>query len=174
MVKNMFCMWLQETYEVEDCKIFNDCTTNSFESLFSSIPSSFSCSYSSNGVTISNSGSYSSMILGTQFNSPISVEYEIIDHTSSAPTISYGTSGSTVVYSEYKSTKVAVDFTGTNINVTSTLAKWRYEIDTNEIRIYRNDSLVYTGNYSISTLALQLALSSNRSATIKNFKIKAL
>lgn len=167
-------MVLQETYELEDCKIFNDCTTNSFESLFSSIPSGFSRSYSSNGVTISNSGSYGSMILSTQFNSPVSVEYEIIDHTSSAPTIRYGTSGSTIVYSEYKSSKTAVDFTGTNINVASTIGKWRYEIDTNEIRIYRNDSLVHTGNYSLSTLALQLELSSNRSATIKNFKIKAL
>jgi len=166
-------MFLIQTYSIVDADWYNDCTTNSLETYFT-FPSSVSRSYSNDGVTLSNSGSYASMPFYQSFSTPKVVEFELIDHNQSAPNMVLGQIGSTWIYCEYNYRKTQFDFSGTTVQCSSTLGKWRFEIDTNQIKVYRENTLLYTYNGSLSTLAFQIQLSGNRSATIKDLLIKPL
>jgi hypothetical protein len=131
-------------------------------------------SYSSDGMTITGLSSYTTMTLNTTYNTPKSIEFEVIAHNSSAPTMLFGKIGSTWIYTEMNANKTQVDYCGTKYTVSSTIGKYRIEIDTNEIRLYKENSLVHTYSGTLSTLALGVAISANRSATIKDIIIKAL
>ena len=132
-------------------------------------PSAFSVSYSSDGMYISSS-SYATWYMNSQYTIPKSVEFELKAHTSSAPLIEFGNS----VYVEFKSNKTSIDLSGTTYNVTSTIGKWRFEIYSNEIKAYKDNTLVGTKTINMNILEVGIAVSGGRNCTLKDLIIKAL
>ena len=117
-------------------------------------PSVFSVSYSNDGMYISSS-SYATWYMNSQYSTHKSVEFELKAHTSSAPLIQFANS----IYVEFKSNKTSIDLNGTIYNVTSTLGKWRFEVYSNEIKAYKDNTLVGTKTINMNTLELAIAVS---------------
>ena len=163
-------MLLQEIFVLVDVNVYIPCTSD--VSSYFTIPSGMSgkISYSSNGMTISGLGSYQTMSLINTYSTPKSVEVEIVDHNGSAPVIGFG-SGK---YVEFHSSKTRIDFSGTNINVSSTIGKWKFEIDGTNVKIYKDGTLLSTQSVALSTLAFAVEQSTNRSSTIRDIIIKPL
>lgn len=163
-----FRMVLQETYEVIDADIYLPLTTD-ISPYMQSKPSSFSVSYSNDGMYISSS-SYATWYMDSQYTIPKSVEFELKAHTGNAPVIQF-TNG---IYVEFKSNKTSIDLTGTTYNVASTIGKWRFEVYSNEIKAYKGNTLVGTKTINMNTLELGIAVSGSRNCTLKDLIIKAL
>ena len=161
-------MFLQETYEVIDADIYLPLTAD-ITSYMQSKPSAFSVSYSSDGMYISSS-SYATWYMNSQYTIPKSVEFELKAHTSSAPLIEFGNS----VYVEFKSNKTSIDLSGTTCNVASTIGKWRFEVYSNEIKAYKDNTLVGTKTINTNILEVGIAVSGSRNCTLKDLIIKAL
>ena len=133
-------------------------------------PSAFSVSYSNDGMYISSS-SYATWFMNSQYTTPKSVEFELKAHTSSAPLILFANDP---VYVEFKSNKTSIDLTGTTYNVASKIGKWRFEVYSNEIKAYKDNTLVGTKTINVGTLGVGIAVSGSRNCTLKDLIIKAL
>ena len=159
---------MQETYEVIDADIYLPLTAD-ITSYMQSKPSAFSVSYSSDGMYISSS-SYATWYMNSQYTIPKSVEFELKAHTGHAPVIQFANG----IYVEFKSNKTSIDLSGTTYNVTSTISKWRFELYSNEIKAYKDNTLVGTKTINMNTLEVAIAVSGSRNCTLKDLIIKAL
>ena len=165
-----FRILLQEIYELVDADLYLPCTSD-ISSYMGTKPSSFTVSYSSDGMTISSSSFARWAFLNT-YSTPKVVELELKSHTSTAPEFDFVVNP--IVYCEFKNTKTSIDLNGTSFNVDSTLGKWRFEVTGTQIKAYKENTLVGTINATISTLALAIGVSGGRNCTIKDLIIKAL
>ena len=163
-------LWLQETYELVDADLYLPCTSD-ISSYMGTKPSSFTVSYSSDGMTISSSSFARWAFLNT-YSTPKVVELELKAHTSTAPELDFVVNP--LVYCEFKNTKTNIDLNGTNFQVASTIGKWKFEVTGTQIKAYKENTLVGTVNATISTLALAIGVSGGRNCTIKDLIIKAL
>ena len=115
---------------------------------------------------------FARMPLKESYNLPKVLEFELVDHNNTAPEIDF--QASPLCYVEFKNTKTRIDFNGTSINVSSTTGKWRFEVKQNEIKAYRENTLVGTITPTLSSLDLNIGISGGRNCTLKDIIIKPL
>lgn len=177
----MQCIFLQETYVIEDCLNYDSLTSDSGKW---TIPSGVTSQYSSNGWRVSANG-YKQIKLTEKLEMDCSVEFTLVDYGSSnmgsyPPVIVYQyTNGETppnqmLLYSWNSSSLEAV---GTMINHAVVKGGvYKIEYTNSTISVYENGTLLATANNNVgfpTRFEFHMG-ANNRYATYKDLKIKLL
>ena len=89
-------------------------------------------------------------------------------------TFNIGQTGSTWKSISTTTTTGKIQYTGTDIKAVSVGSVYSMKCYSDRTEVYEDGTLIYTDNNAITTVKLQWGIGSNRSVTIKDFKIKAL
>ena len=167
-------VFLQETYEIEDCLVYDPLTTNN--NLFSG--SGLSASYSSNGLSVTGNTNADSFYLyqGT-LPSTFSIEYKFVDITFESGTNRY----STEVYvkgvglGKNNTNGLFTTSTGGLSWVSGSLTSGdiiKVEYNGSNVKFYINNTLITTLSTSSGNTGFKTY--NARNIQVKDMKIKAL
>jgi len=184
------CNLLIQTYEVQDCRYYWDMTSNAKASDWI-LPSTANPRYSSNGLKLGETSSYSICYLDIPFSTPAAIECDLMDYSNSnapCPSIDIvsADSPSTSIYGTWFCGKYN-NTIGTYLRCGSANptylegngtkgATYRFEVTTTTIALYKNDVQIGTtvNCSNPSQFKLRIDIGGNRMAEFKNFKIKPL
>lgn len=166
---------LIQTYELQDCDFYNDCTTSSIENHWN-VPSTIKNStygFSSNGWTYGNVSSFTrfaSIITLPDF--PYEISFQIKNIQNVGFQIEVANNNNIYVATRNTGTQIyLVDGSNVTVDYSHT---YKLKVYSNKVEFYDNDNLVSTKSVTVSSKQLQLATGSNRECTIKDIKVKAL
>lgn len=179
-------MFLQETYEIQDCKWYDSMTSESNHwNIPSAVRSSSIFGYSNDGWKFGNASSYSTIPSDYKITPPFIVEFTVTDYNnSSEPQPIFLMKNSNGDYIGcYFNSENKVYFINNNGGLYPSNhsisfpkpSKVSLEIRSNGLNMYLNDNLVTEKGHSISgELFFVFETSSNRMSQIKDFKVKPL
>ena len=176
-----FGSYIQETFTIEDCIIYDPLTSNTGKWM---IPSSCTTSYDNNGGKFGTATSYSQIKLTDKLTSPVSVEFTVVDYYTSAPTWDYPliiyqyTNGDTTPNQAILTASQTKLLCFGNVVSGHTLLKngvYRIEYGSSTIKIYENDVLIGTGSNNIglpTRFEFHIGATSGRWLKLKDMKLK--
>jgi hypothetical protein len=170
-----------ETYTLEDCKVYDTLTTN--KNRFIGNPSNVN--YTSDGYGLTANTNWTPTYYNYEMSQDMSIEFDFNStqedsHSGSSGTYSLMTSlkntvGGSDLFQVYWGKNNVYDYTGsTKYTQTNDVTHIKYEITNNTVKLYANDSLVYSRSVSGSTFYWYWWSGGNRRFRIKNLKIKPL
>ena len=176
-----FGSYIQKTFTIEDCIIYDPLTSNSGKW---TIPSDVSSTYSSNGWNVS-ATSYSQVKLTDKITSDCSVEFTLVDYNITSA------GGSCVVYAytngETTPNQVILDSRSTAHSASAVFGrlldhrfangtKFRIDYTSDTLKVYENDVLIGTDSNSVG-LPTRFEFhigAGGRTVTYKDLKVKPL
>ena len=178
----MQCIFVSETYSLEDCIDYDPLTSNTGKWDF---PSGTTVNYNSNGMYISASGWKDGYFHNT-YTKPYSVEFELADYSASGSNTFYmalyfyNSSKSRLAQAQtINNNKTAIGaYSGTPTEISYTIPKGsivRIDIESNSMKLYVDDELKVSSTYDLASPSIVgVTTAGNRSTTYKDWKIKPL
>ena len=174
-------MFLIQTYEVEDCKIYDTLTSN--KNRFIGNPSNVN--YTSDGYGLTANTNWTPTYYNYEMGQDMSIEFDFNSTQEDRTSVSTGyyslmtslrnTVGGSDLFQVYWGKNNVYDYTGSTAYAQTTdVTHIKYEITNNTVKFYANDSLVYSRSVSGSTFYWCWWSGGNRRFRIKNLKIKPL
>ena len=168
-------MFVSETYALQDCYVYNDCTTSSIESVFT-VPSSVKNStydISSSGWKFGNLNGWTDIPFSlTQPTISFELDFKIIENNANGITLNIGKVGNNWRYFDTNGSNLR--YGGSNIGTITSGAEIKIKVYSNKIEIYNENTLLHTDNSALTSINLGLGSGANRYVRIKDFKIRPL
>ena len=172
----MFRIFVSEIYEIQDCTVANDCTTNSIENVFS-VPSALKNStygFSSDGWKFGNAGGWTDVPMAISYPTlPFEVAFKITELSYQGLTLNLGKNGNTWK-SFISNNPQNIIFCGTNIGAVSYNSDYAIKVYSDKIELYCDGTLITTHNTGLTTVQLMWGTGQDRIIRVKDFKIKPL
>ena len=176
MVRWLF-VFLQETFVVQDCTAYSDCTSSTTVEAIFDVPSNVknsTYSFDSTGWKYGNVSQYTNILLQSSITltKPMQISMKIIENNGAGLSWNIGKIGSNWVYLDISSGNIR--YCGTNIKSISYGSEYKVKIYSDKIEVYEDDTLIKTDNSTLTEWYVALGTGTNRYVKIKDFKIKAL
>lgn len=177
------CMLLQETYDIEDCLLYDPCTSNANASAWT-IPTGVTSTYNSDGWKIT-ANAYKQIKLTDKLTSDCSVEFTLSDYSTPS-----GNNPSVIIYAYTNgettpNQSIIQNKTSTATTILDTAisnhplvkgGKYRVEYTTSNLKVYEEDTLLDSKSNSIGfPTRFEFHMGANsRYAVYKDIKVKPL
>ena len=168
---------LQETFVVQDCTAYSDCTSSTTVEAIFDVPSNVKNStytFDSTGWKYGNVSPYTNILLQSSITltKPMQISMKIIENNGAGLSWNIGKIGSNWVYLDISSGNIR--YCGTNIKSISYGSEYKVKVYSDKIEVYEDDTLIKTDNSTLTEWYVALGTGTNRYVKIKDFKIKAL
>ena len=172
-----FRRFVQETYEIEDCSIFDDCTSNSIENIFnvpSNVKSSSTYSFSTTGWKYGNVSSYTGMEMNNvSLTFPFEISLKLNDFNKNGFLFFIGANNEIYLATDSSSRLYFHDTTDHFLTYNQGHT-YKLKCYSDKTEVYDEDTLIHTTTKPYTASRMHLDTGSSRWVEIKDFKIKPL
>ena len=176
----MYCIFLTQTYTVEDCKDYQPLTSNAHQSrrtIPTAVTNASIFGYSDDGWKFGNATSYSRIIHSLSLSFPFSIEFQINELSGNNNPLAV------FIYSNGNTPNTGVTYQGGTWSVSGqSLSRSitmgdiiRIDFESGKSTLYINGTSLKQGTHSVNAPTnVEFHTASSRYVRIKNFKIKPL